>query len=132
MWFISIEEYSNPSIECTCISVNLHYCSAHVQATVRSRLLEFQEENSALQSKLTSLEVVSHGATEQEKVLGNSLMTPFPKFCSHLICIVQYTVGTHLTATSLIWPPCYYGHLFFGPAKSHLISCIKTPLIRPQ
>jgi len=38
---------------------------------VRSRLLEFQEENNALQSKITSLEVASHGATEQEKLIGS-------------------------------------------------------------
>lgn len=37
---------------------------------MRSRLLEFQEENNALQSKITSLEVTSHGATEQEKLIG--------------------------------------------------------------
>lgn len=38
---------------------------------MRSRLLEFQEENSALQSKITALEVASHGASEQEKLVGN-------------------------------------------------------------
>jgi len=44
--------------------------ASHELATVRSRLLKFQEENSALQSKITSLEVASHGVTEQEKLIG--------------------------------------------------------------
>lgn len=44
--------------------------ASHELASVRSRLLEFQEENSALQSKITALEVTSHGASEQEKLIG--------------------------------------------------------------
>lgn len=39
-------------------------------ATVRSRLVQFQEENNSLRSKITALEVTSHGATEQEKLIG--------------------------------------------------------------
>ena len=41
---------------------------------MRSRLLEFQEENNALQSKITSLEVASHGVTEQEKLIGTNFI----------------------------------------------------------
>ncbi|CAH3039840.1 unnamed protein product [Porites evermanni] len=44
--------------------------TAHNVATERSRRMELQEENNSLRSKITALEVVSHGATEQEKVIG--------------------------------------------------------------
>ena len=54
---------------------------------MRSRLLEFQEENSALQSKITSLRVTSHGATEQEKLIGDfiSLIMIYIYYC--IFCI---------------------------------------------
>ena len=52
----------------------MHAFSKHtIQATERSRRMELQEENNSLRSKLTALEVVSHGATEQEKVIGKAL-----------------------------------------------------------
>ena len=44
-----------------------------LQATVRSRLAEFQEENNSLRSKISVLEVASYGATEQEKLIGKTL-----------------------------------------------------------
>ena len=52
----------------------MHAFSKHtIQATERSRRMELQEENNSLRSKITALEVVSHGATEQEKVIGKAL-----------------------------------------------------------
>ena len=40
---------------------------------MRSRLVQFQDENNSLRSKLTALEVASYGATEQEKLIGNQI-----------------------------------------------------------
>ena len=42
-----------------------------IQAT--ERRMELQDENNSLRAKITALEVVSHGATEQEKVIGKAL-----------------------------------------------------------
>ena len=42
------------------------------------------------------------------------------------------TVESHLTATSVIWSPCYYGY-FFSPSKTAIHFLIKNhPLIRSQ
>ena len=42
------------------------------------------------------------------------------------------TVESHLTATSVIWSPCYYGY-FFSPSKTAIHFFIKNhPFIRSQ
>ena len=56
-------------IRCAIIKIILNT----LQATVRSRLAEFQEENNSLRSKISVLEVASYGATEQEKLIGKTL-----------------------------------------------------------
>ena len=53
----------------------------HIQNSVQSRLVEFQEENNSLRSKIRSLEVASQGVTEQEKLIGRvSTLWSFKSF----------------------------------------------------
>ena len=42
-----------------------------VQSSVQSQLLQFQEENNSLRSKIRALETASQELTEQEKLIGN-------------------------------------------------------------
>ena len=52
--------------------VYMHFSPTQIiiQNSVQSRLVEFQEENNSLRSKIRSLEVASQGVTEQEKLIG--------------------------------------------------------------
>lgn len=63
---------------------------------MRSKLVEFQEENNSLRSKITSLEVASYGATEQERLIGNS---PFLLLYCFSYVHVQGTVYQSVTCS---------------------------------
>ena len=41
------------------------------------------------------------------------------------------TVEPRLTATSLVWPPRYYGHILLSRRNAHTFSYNKTPFMRP-